>query len=213
MRREPLEEGRDGLAEGHCKSYSNAKYDLFDCRPRYGRSQSLTLGLRPTVGSPYLMAERSHPKMSHTRQTLRISTNHPMWFKRLCVTSPVKQTTTNPVLTNSAIDNPMIQSVRVITNQYRWSALDKRINDPDPVDDLAVLHIFGEHLLATGAPGRMDHQRIPIREFVEAVQIDRGQNVTELWLDHVKGCKKFDFAASVDGADPVLSRDGDKVFL
>ncbi len=93
------------------------------------------------------------------------------------------------------------------------SGLEKRIHDPDAVNDLAVLHVFGEHLLATGTPGGMDHQRIPIRDIVEAVHIDCGQNLNKHWLDHVEGCKEFDFAASVGRADPVLSRDGDKVFL
>ena len=52
--------------------------------------------------------------------------------------------------------------------------LEKRIDDSDTVDHLAMLHVFREHLLATGTPGGMDHQCIPIREFVEAMQIDRG---------------------------------------
>ena len=72
------------------------------------------------------------------------------------------------------MDSPRIQKMRVIANQYSPNAQINGVDDSDAVDDLAVLHIFGEHLLATGAPGRMDHQRIPIREIVEAVQIDGG---------------------------------------
>ena len=52
--------------------------------------------------------------------------------------------------------------------------LKERVDDPYTIDDLAVLHIFREHSLATGAPRGMDDERIPIRDVVKAVQIDCG---------------------------------------
>jgi len=48
----------------------------------------------------------------------------------------------------------------------------KGVDDTNPINDLSMLHIFGEYLLAAGSPGAMHDQRIPVREIAEPMDID-----------------------------------------
>ena len=71
------------------------------------------------VGSPYRIAERSPVNMNLTAKAPQTSIVHPLKFRCLYVIKATRQMTTNPESTRSAIDSPMIQRMRVITNQYR----------------------------------------------------------------------------------------------
>jgi hypothetical protein len=72
-------------------------------------------GSRPFVGSPYLIAERSHLNMNLTPDAKEISSNHALRLKNLCLNKAIKQNTTNAENTKSAIDNPTIQKIRVMS--------------------------------------------------------------------------------------------------
>ena len=47
----------------------------------------------------------------------------------------------------------------------------------DAVDDLPMLHIFGEQNAAARLAGRTDDQGIPERDLIRPVQINGGENV------------------------------------
>lgn len=68
---------------------------------------------------------------------------------------------------------------------YEW------VNDPDSIDDLTVLHVFGQQNPATGLVCATDYQRIPKRKAVQSMEIDRGQNVGNRGLNKTKS--RIDF--------------------
>jgi hypothetical protein len=71
------------------------------------------------VGSPYRIAERSPVNMNLTAKAPKTSIVHPLKFRCLWVIRAITQMITSPEHTRSAIDSPIIQKMRVITNQYR----------------------------------------------------------------------------------------------
>ncbi len=78
------------------------------------RNQTVALGSRFLVGSPYLIAERSHPNMNLTPEAKEISRSHAVRLKNLCLNKAIKQNTTNAENTKSAMPSPMIQRIRIM---------------------------------------------------------------------------------------------------
>ena len=91
--------------------------------------------------------------------------------------------------------------------------LEEGIDDANAVDDLAMLHVFGKHLLATGTFRTLNHQCIPIRKPAKPMEIGCGKNVRQGGFDHVKCREKLDLATSIGGVHAILASDGDKIFL
>lgn len=110
----------------------------------------------------------------------------PVKFRCLCVTKATRQMITNPESTRSAIDSPIIQRMRVIVNQYRPGALQKRIHNPDTIYDLAVLQVFGKEFAAACESCTMNNERIPVRYFAQAMEVDGGKNIGNPWLNNLK---------------------------
>jgi hypothetical protein len=70
-------------------------------------------------------------------------------------------------------------------------ALEKRIDDSNSIDDLAVLHIFGEKHAAPGLLCAAKDQRIPKRDAMEPMQVDGGENIAYFRFRYVEPGEKF----------------------
>ena len=51
--------------------------------------------------------------------------------------------------------------------------LEEWVDNPNVIDDLAVLHVFGKYLLTAGLSRAMHDQRIPVREIAKPMEINR----------------------------------------
>ena len=73
--------------------------------------------------------------------------------------------------------------------------LDERVDDFDPIHDLAVLHVFRQQHAATGLSGALNYERIPIRESAQLLKINRGENVLDRRFDDRESGIELDLAA------------------
>ncbi len=55
-----------------------------------------------------------------------------------------------------------------------------------PSNHLAVLHVFGQHNPATALPGGVEHQRVPVRDPVQPVEIDSREDIPDDRLDNLE---------------------------
>ena len=92
-------------------------------------------------------------------------------------------------------------------------ALQKRIDDPHAIDDLAVLHIFGEDYATTRLPGTMKHQSIPVGDPVQPMEVDCRENIRRDWLNNVKPAIGLDLLPSQSRIETELPRGVHKIFL
>src|SRR5580692_4080962 len=65
---------------------------------------------------------------------------------------------------------------------------EKRIDDFDAVDDLAVLHVFCEQNAASSLFGGLKDQRIPKRDTVDTMKIDSAEHAIYFGFDYVELC-------------------------
>ncbi|MGA2569009.1 MAG: hypothetical protein ABSF23_00680 [Terracidiphilus sp.] len=68
---------------------------------------------------------------------------------------------------------PILAQIAIHLIAAQAMSEDNRVDDPDIVNDLAVLHVFGKHLLKAGFSRAMYDQRIPVRGIAKPMEIDR----------------------------------------
>ena len=91
--------------------------------------------------------------------------------------------------------------------------LKKWVNDLDTVHLLAMLHILREQHATAALFGHAKNHGVPIREAVEAVQIDRCENVIDRWLRNKELGKDLNLASGQARVQFELLCDGDEVLL
>ena len=75
----------------------------------------------------------------------------------------------------------------------------------DPVDRAAVLHVFTEDTSTSGGRGALEDQRVPERQRVKAVQIDRGQDDLGANDHNIQMRQRLNFAPGDVGRHTKLS--------
>ncbi len=87
------------------------------------------------------------------------------------------------------------------------------IDDLDTVEFLAVLHVFGQYNAATALPGGVEHQRIPVRDPVQPVEVDCRENIRGDRLENVEARIGLDLLPSQSRIETELPRGVHKIFL
>jgi len=103
----------------------------------------------------------------------------------------------------------------LLNSFYRESreTLQEWIDDLDAVEFLAVLHVFGQYSAATALPGRVEHQRIPVRDPVQPVEVDCRENIRGDRLDNFEARIGLDLLPSQPGIETELPRGVHEIFL
>ena len=103
----------------------------------------------------------------------------------------------------------------LLNSFYRESrnSLQEWIDDLDTIEFLAVLHVFGQHNAATALPGGVEHQRIPVGDPVQPVEVDRRENIRGDRLDNVEARIGLDPLPSQSRIETELPRGVHKIFL
>jgi hypothetical protein len=83
--------------------------------------------------------------------------------------------------------------------------LEKWIDDPDAIDDLAVLEIFSEKDAAAGLFGAMNNQGVPIGNDAETMKINGGEDVRYRGLYNVEASVDLNLLASQSSVDAEIS--------
>jgi len=91
--------------------------------------------------------------------------------------------------------------------------LAKRVHHTEAFDSTLILKVLGIEYRAAGQLYGLQDQGVPEREPMQAVQINRRENIANTRCNNIEFRDQFYLATRALGSDPELARRHDKIFL
>ena len=107
----------------------------------------------------------------------------------------------------------IVDQIRTSKGQTFDSRIEERIDDLQPVDLLAALQVFCQHHAAPGLPCTVKHEGVPVRNLVEPVEVDCGEDVSGDWLNNLEASVGFHLLPGKNDVKTQFPRSVHEIFL